>query len=74
MMEALMSVGWIKLGWVSSRQFNKLTGLSSDAVAKRIENPSYSEWRIGEGIVRKVREGLQIHYERYMEWEENRKR
>lgn len=72
-MEALMSIGWIKFGWVSSRRFNDLTGLNSDTIAKRAENPNYPEWRVGLGMVRKVREGLQVHYERYLEWEENRK-
>lgn len=72
MMEALIA-GWIKFGWVSSRRFEDLTRLSQDALAKRSENPNYPEWRIGAGMVRKVREGIQVHYERYLEWEENRK-
>ncbi len=66
-----MSEIYIKFGWIPAKQFEKLTGITVIAVRDRTMNANFPEWRLGGGMVKLLRDGYYVNYERYQECMEN---
>lgn len=63
--------GFIRLGWIPLKQFEKITSISQNAVYKRRNSTTYPEWRDGGKITKSMRDGsIHINYEEYQQWVE----
>ena len=69
-MGIMMEAVYVRMGWIKLKKFYELTGTSEAAVKQRTMLPTYPEWRVGAGMIKELRDGYYINYERHQEWVE----
>lgn len=65
-----MNTAYIKLGWIKLKAFAELTGITEASTKQRMRLATYPAWRLGSGMIKKLRDGYYINYEEYQKWVE----